>query len=97
MRRLRQNQDPRTGLTPLLTSEGLHGVAPEGWANGEVHYHVLSLGYASDHRWQMARRFLSDADIVSDLLGITTASAASWSRLAGGEWSDYPALRSTRA
>lgn len=35
--------------------------------------------------------------IVSDLLGITTASAASWSRLAGGEWSDYPALRSTRA
>ena len=33
--------------------------------------------------------------IVSDLLGITTASAASWSRLAGGEWSDYPALRST--
>ena len=33
--------------------------------------------------------------IVSDLLGITTASAASWSRLAGREWSDYPALRST--
>lgn len=35
--------------------------------------------------------------IVSDLLGITTASAASWSRLAGGEWSDYPALRSALA
>ncbi|GEK86647.1 hypothetical protein GCM10007198_06420 [Microbacterium aerolatum] len=35
--------------------------------------------------------------IVSDLLGITTASAAAWSRLAGGEWSDYPALRSTHA
>lgn len=32
--------------------------------------------------------------IVSDLLGITPASAAAWSRLAGGEWSDYPALRS---
>jgi hypothetical protein len=35
--------------------------------------------------------------IVSDLLGITTASAASWSGLAGGEWTDYPALRSTLA
>ena len=35
--------------------------------------------------------------IVSDLLGIMTASAAAWSRLAGGEWSDYPALRSTHA
>lgn len=35
--------------------------------------------------------------IVSDLLGITTSSAAAWSRLAGGDWSDYPALRSDHA
>lgn len=42
-------------------------------------------------------RQLHPPRIVSDLLGITTASAASWSRLAGGEWSDYPALRSTHA
>lgn len=33
--------------------------------------------------------------IVSDLLGITASSAAAWARLSGGEWSDYPALRST--
>ncbi|MGO2616131.1 MAG: hypothetical protein ACTH9B_12810, partial [Brevibacterium aurantiacum] len=33
--------------------------------------------------------------VVSDLLGITSARAAVWSRLAGGEWSDYPALRAT--
>lgn len=32
--------------------------------------------------------------IVSDLLGITPASAAAWSRLASGTWSDYPKLRS---
>lgn len=33
--------------------------------------------------------------IVSDLLGITPASAAAWSRLAGGDWSEYPKLRAT--
>lgn len=32
--------------------------------------------------------------IVSDLLGITPASAAAWSRLASGDWSDYPKIRS---
>ncbi|WP_231938832.1 hypothetical protein [Brevibacterium sandarakinum] len=32
--------------------------------------------------------------VVSDLLGITPARAAAWSRLAGGEWSDYPVIRS---
>ncbi|MBM7754004.1 hypothetical protein JOE53_002724 [Microbacterium laevaniformans] len=32
---------------------------------------------------------------MSDLLGITASSAAAWARLSGGEWSDYPALRST--
>lgn len=32
--------------------------------------------------------------IVSDLLGITAASAAAWSRLSSGGWSDYPQLRS---
>lgn len=32
--------------------------------------------------------------IVSDLLGITPASAAAWSRLASGDWTDYPGLRS---
>ena len=32
--------------------------------------------------------------VVSDLLGITPARAAAWSRLASGEWSDYPVLRS---
>ncbi|MBO1737500.1 hypothetical protein HF024_01690 [Leifsonia sp. PS1209] len=31
--------------------------------------------------------------IVSDLLGITPASAAAWSRLASGDWSDYPKVR----
>lgn len=31
--------------------------------------------------------------IVSDLLGITAASAAAWSRLASGDWTDYPKLR----
>lgn len=31
--------------------------------------------------------------IVSDLLGITPASAAAWSRLASGDWSDCPKLR----
>lgn len=31
--------------------------------------------------------------VVSDLLGITAATASAWSRLSGGEWSDYPALR----
>nr|WP_275588396.1 acyltransferase [Microlunatus panaciterrae] len=46
--RLRQNQDPVTGLTPLLTSEGLHGEAPAGFEQGDAHYHVLSLGYALD-------------------------------------------------
>ena len=35
--------------------------------------------------------------IASDLLGITPASAAAWSRLASGDWSDYPALRSAPA
>lgn len=35
--------------------------------------------------------------IVSDLLGITPASAAAWSRLAGGDWADYPTLRSAPA
>ncbi len=33
--------------------------------------------------------------LVSDLLGITPSSAAAWARLSGGEWSKYPALRST--
>lgn len=31
--------------------------------------------------------------IVSDLLGITPASAAAWSRLSSGGWTDYPRLR----
>jgi hypothetical protein len=31
--------------------------------------------------------------VVSDLLGITPASAAAWSRLAGSDWNEYPALR----
>ncbi|MEV4776905.1 acyltransferase [Microbacterium sp. LWH12-1.2] len=46
--RLRQNQDPLTGLIPLLTGDGLHGPAPTGWEQGETHYHVLSQGYALD-------------------------------------------------
>ncbi len=46
--RLRQNQDPLTGLIPLLTDDGLHGPAPTGWKQGETHYHVLSQGYALD-------------------------------------------------
>ncbi len=32
--------------------------------------------------------------IVSDLLGITPAAAAAWGRLAGGDWTEYPDLRS---
>lgn len=47
-KRLQQNQDPRTGLTPLLTIDGLHGPAPTGWDDGETLYQVLSLGYALD-------------------------------------------------
>lgn len=31
--------------------------------------------------------------VVSDLLGITPATAATWSRLAGSDWNEYPALR----
>lgn len=31
--------------------------------------------------------------ITSDLLGITPTVAASWSRLSGGDWSDYPSTR----
>lgn len=48
IRRLRQNQDPRTGLTPLLDDHGRHGPAPSGLDEGGAHYHVLSLGYALD-------------------------------------------------
>lgn len=35
--------------------------------------------------------------IVSDLLGITPASAAAWSRLSGGDWTEYPQLRAASA
>ena len=48
IRRLRQNQDPATGLTPLLDDHGRHGAAPSGIGDGGAHYHVLSLGYALD-------------------------------------------------
>ncbi|UCM87887.1 acyltransferase [Streptomyces marincola] len=48
VRRLRQNQDPRTGLTPPLDADGGHGPAPTGFEDGAAHYHVLSLGYALD-------------------------------------------------
>ena len=47
VRRLRQNQDPVTGLTPLLTG-GRHSPAPSGYEDGSTHYHLLSLGYALD-------------------------------------------------
>ncbi|RRS01361.1 acyltransferase [Glycomyces terrestris] len=45
--RLRQNQDPATGLTPLLV-DGRHAPPPAGFEDGSAHYHVLSLGYALD-------------------------------------------------
>jgi acetyltransferase-like isoleucine patch superfamily enzyme len=45
--RLRENQDPVTGLTPLLVDER-HAGAPTGFDDGSAHYHVLSLGYALD-------------------------------------------------
>ncbi len=48
VRRLRQNQDPRTGLTPLLGPDGRHGPTPTGYGQSDTHYHVLSLGYALD-------------------------------------------------
>ncbi|MFI7454109.1 acyltransferase [Nonomuraea sp. NPDC049714] len=48
VRRLRQNQDPVTGLTPPLDASGSHGPPPAGFEDGTAHYHVLSLGYALD-------------------------------------------------
>ncbi|WP_336213890.1 acyltransferase [Nonomuraea sp. LPB2021202275-12-8] len=48
VRRLRRNQDPATGLTPLLDAAGLSGPAPAGFDDDTAHYHVLSLGYALD-------------------------------------------------
>jgi acetyltransferase-like isoleucine patch superfamily enzyme len=45
--RLRENQDPITGLTPLLIDQR-HAAAPSGFDDGSAHYHVLSLGYALD-------------------------------------------------
>ncbi len=47
-RRLRQNQDPATGLTPEVDVEGRHGTAPTAFTDGAAQYHVLSLGYALD-------------------------------------------------
>jgi acetyltransferase-like isoleucine patch superfamily enzyme len=48
VRRLRQNQDPLTGLTPEVDRDGRHGTAPTGFDDGAAQYHVLSLGYALD-------------------------------------------------
>ncbi|RMI39485.1 acyltransferase [Streptomyces triticirhizae] len=49
VRRLRQGQDPATGLTAGLSGTGRHGPAPAGFgADGNADYHVLSLGYALD-------------------------------------------------
>ncbi|MET7459416.1 acyltransferase [Nonomuraea sp. NPDC005501] len=48
IRRLRQNQDPVSGLTPLLGPDGRHAPPPAGYEDGTAHYHVLSLGYALD-------------------------------------------------
>nr|WP_129843753.1 acyltransferase [Streptomyces sp. RFCAC02] len=62
--RLRQNQDPRTGLTPLLGTDGRHGPAPTGLADGGSHYHVLSLGYALD---LLGARFDHPVHAVADL------------------------------
>lgn len=45
--RLRENQDPATGLTPLLIDDR-HAGPPTGFDDGSAHYHVLSLGYALD-------------------------------------------------
>ena len=47
VRRLRQGQDPVTGLTAPLSESGRHGPAPAAFgADGDADYHVLSLGYA---------------------------------------------------
>ncbi|RKN45555.1 acyltransferase [Streptomyces hoynatensis] len=64
VRRLRQNQDPRTGLTPLLDEEGRHGPAPSGYADGALHYHILSLGYALD---LLGSRFAHPIVAVADM------------------------------
>ncbi|MDT0442209.1 acyltransferase [Streptomyces johnsoniae] len=48
IRRLRQNQDPGTGLVPPLDDTGRHGAAPTGYEQSDTHYHILSLGYALD-------------------------------------------------
>jgi acetyltransferase-like isoleucine patch superfamily enzyme len=47
IRRLRDNQDPTTGLTPEVGPDGRHG-RPVDYTDGESQYHVLSLGYALD-------------------------------------------------
>ncbi|WP_308220221.1 acyltransferase [Kineococcus sp. TRM81007] len=44
--RLRARQDERTGLVPPLDSAGHPVTAPPDLADGEVAYHVLSVGYA---------------------------------------------------
>ncbi|SOD59021.1 transferase hexapeptide (six repeat-containing protein) [Streptomyces zhaozhouensis] len=47
VRRLRQGQDPVTGLTAPLDADGRPGPAPAGFgSDGDADYHVLSLGYA---------------------------------------------------
>jgi len=48
IRRLRQNQDPQTGLTPELGPDGRLAGPPIDYTEGESQYHVLSLGYALD-------------------------------------------------
>jgi acetyltransferase-like isoleucine patch superfamily enzyme len=64
IRRLRQNQDPRTGLVPPLDGDGRHGPAPTGFAQGDTHYQVLSHGYALD---LLGSRFAHPLTAVAEL------------------------------
>jgi len=83
VRRLRQGQDPVTGLTPLLDAAGSPGPPPAGFEDGSAHYHVLSLGYALD---LLGSRFehpvgavarMSPADLTAVLDGLPWR-AAGW-------------------
>ncbi|MDT0344513.1 acyltransferase [Streptomyces litchfieldiae] len=83
VRRLRQNQDPATGLTPPLDADGRHGPAPDRRWEGGALYHVLSLGYALD---LLGSRFEHPVRVVGEMTPADLAATLAEQPWRTGGW-----------
>jgi acetyltransferase-like isoleucine patch superfamily enzyme len=84
IRRLRQNQDPTSGLTPTLDGGGHHGPGPADPNDGDTLYHVLSLGYALD---LLGSRFPHPISAVEHLTAPALAEFLDWLPWQSQGWS----------